>query len=102
MGRGHRIMPHELNHRAKSTPLRSLGVRWIICITAVAASRTIPAAPHRLPPNLDRTSRRWSIPSRRWDVRTSPLPDHISADLRHIIARAGATAGYTVHNAAPM
>src|SRR5438874_13796534 len=33
-GRGHRILPHELNHRANIYALRSLNVRWIICVTA--------------------------------------------------------------------
>src|SRR5438045_9721868 len=34
-GRGHRILPHEINHRANIFALRLLDVRWIICITAV-------------------------------------------------------------------
>ncbi len=36
-GRGHRILPHELNHRANIWALRSLNVRWIICVTAVGS-----------------------------------------------------------------
>ena len=36
-GRGHRILPHELNHRANIWALRSLGVRWIVCVTAVGS-----------------------------------------------------------------
>lgn len=36
-GRGHRIAPHEINHRANIWALRSLGVRWIICVTAVGS-----------------------------------------------------------------
>src|SRR5215469_12929325 len=36
-GRGHRILPHELNHRANLYALRLLGVRWIICVTAVGS-----------------------------------------------------------------
>ncbi len=35
--RGHRILPHELNHRANIYALRSLGVRWIIAVTAVGS-----------------------------------------------------------------
>jgi len=38
-GRGHRIMPHEINHRANVWALRSVGVRWVICITAVGSLR---------------------------------------------------------------
>src|ERR1700704_3305346 len=36
-GRGHRILPHELNHRANIYALRSLDVRWIIAVTAVGS-----------------------------------------------------------------
>src|SRR5215210_7743929 len=36
-GRGHRILPHELNHRANIWALRSLNVRWMICVTAVGS-----------------------------------------------------------------
>src|SRR5580698_7110453 len=36
-GRGHRILPHELNHRANIYALRSLGVRWLLCVTAVGS-----------------------------------------------------------------
>lgn len=36
-GRGHTIAPHEINHRANIYALRSLGVRWILCVTAVGS-----------------------------------------------------------------
>jgi 5'-methylthioadenosine phosphorylase len=36
-GRGHRILPNELNHRANIYALKSLGVRFIICVTAVGS-----------------------------------------------------------------
>jgi len=36
-GRGHTIAPHEINHRANIFAMRSLGVRWIICATAVGS-----------------------------------------------------------------
>ncbi len=36
-GRGHRLAPHEINHRANIYALRSLGVRWVICVTAVGS-----------------------------------------------------------------
>jgi 5'-methylthioadenosine phosphorylase len=37
--RGHRILPHELPHRANIWALRSLGVRFVICVTAVGSLR---------------------------------------------------------------
>src|SRR5207244_339091 len=36
-GRGHRILPHEINHRANIYALRSLNVRWIISVGAVGS-----------------------------------------------------------------
>lgn len=59
-GRGHRIMPHELNHRANVYALRSLGVRWIICVTAVGSLRERYQPRHMVLPSqfFDRTSRR--------------------------------------------
>jgi 5'-methylthioadenosine phosphorylase len=38
-GVGHRLMPHEINHRANVWALRSLGVRWVISVTAVGSLR---------------------------------------------------------------
>ncbi len=38
-GRGHRLLPTEINHRANIWALRSLGVRFIICVTAVGSLR---------------------------------------------------------------
>ena len=35
--RGHRILPGELNHRANIWALKSLGVRWIISVSAVGS-----------------------------------------------------------------
>jgi 5'-methylthioadenosine phosphorylase len=36
-GRGHRIMPSELNHRANIFALKKLGVAWIISVSAVGS-----------------------------------------------------------------
>lgn len=38
-GVGHRFLPHEINHRANIWALRSLGVRWVISVTAVGSLR---------------------------------------------------------------
>jgi 5'-methylthioadenosine phosphorylase len=59
-GRGHRLLPHELNHRANIYALRSLNVRWLISVTAVGSLRQEMAprdivVPHQL---FDHTSRR--------------------------------------------
>ena len=59
-GRGHRILPHEINHRANLYALRSVGVRWIICVTAVGSLREEYAPRDIVLPDqfFDRTSRR--------------------------------------------
>ncbi len=36
-GRGHRLLPHELNHRANIWALKKLGVAWIISVSAVGS-----------------------------------------------------------------
>lgn len=36
-GVGHRLMPHEINHKANIWSLRSLGVRWLISVNAVGS-----------------------------------------------------------------
>ena len=59
-GRGHRILPHEINHRANIWALRSVGVRWIICVTAVGSLKEAYAPRSIVIPDqyFDRTSRR--------------------------------------------
>ncbi len=36
-GRGHRILPNDLNHRANIWAMKKLGVRWIISVSAVGS-----------------------------------------------------------------
>lgn len=59
-GRGHTVMPHEINHRANIWAMRSLGVRWLICVTAVGSLKEdYPPRQIVLPDQFyDRTSRR--------------------------------------------
>ncbi len=38
-GKGHRILAHEINHRANIWALRSLNVRWVVSVTAVGSLR---------------------------------------------------------------
>lgn len=59
-GCGHRVLPHELNHRAHIWALRSLGVRWIIAVTAVGSLQEKYVPRDIVLPDqfFDRTSRR--------------------------------------------
>jgi len=59
-GRGHTIAPHEINHRANIYALKSLGVRWIVCVTAVGSLKEEYPPRHIVLPSqyYDRTSQR--------------------------------------------
>ncbi len=59
-GRGHRLLPTELPHRANIWALRSLGVRWILSATAVGSLKEIYEPRHLVIPDqfVDRTSQR--------------------------------------------
>lgn len=56
-GAGHHLLPHEINHKANIWALRSLGVRWLLCVTAVGSLREQLAPRHLVIPDqlLDRT-----------------------------------------------
>jgi 5'-methylthioadenosine phosphorylase len=100
-GRGHRIMPHEVNHRANMYALRSLGVRWVICVTAVGSLQEQYQPRHIVLPSqfFDRTSRRSEHTFFGGGIVAHvAFAEPISAGLREIIARTGAGLGYTIHN----
>ena len=56
-GKGHRVLPHEINHRANIWALRSLNVRWVVSVTAVGSLREELAPRHIVVPDqlIDRT-----------------------------------------------
>ncbi|HKP04120.1 MAG TPA: S-methyl-5'-thioadenosine phosphorylase [Chthoniobacterales bacterium] len=100
-GRGHRLLPHELNHRANIYALRSLNVRWIICVTAVGSLQEKYAPRDILLPSqfFDRTSQR-AIHTFFGDGIAAHIgfADPISTDLRNILAESARTLGVNVHN----
>jgi 5'-methylthioadenosine phosphorylase len=59
-GKGHRILPQEINHRANIYALKSLGVVWIICVTAVGSLKEEFPPRHIVLPDqyFDRTTHR--------------------------------------------
>jgi 5'-methylthioadenosine phosphorylase len=100
-GKGHRIMPHEVNHRANIFALRSLGVRWIVCVTAVGSLQEQYAPRHIVLPSqyFDRTSQRTlQTFFGNGIVAHVAFADPISTGLREIVARVAGGLGYTVHN----
>ena len=100
-GRGHRILPHELNHRANIWALRSLNVRWIICVTAVGSLQEKYAPRDVLLPSqfYDRTSLRAVHTFFGEGIAAHvSFADPISAGLRNLIAESARALGVTVHN----
>lgn len=100
-GRGHRIAPHEINHRANIWALRWLGVRWILAVTAVGSLREEYAPRHIVLPDqfYDRTSRREHHTFFGGGIVAHvSFADPISSGLRTILAQACTDAGRTFHN----
>lgn len=100
-GRGHRLLPHELNHRANIYALRSLNVRWIICVTAVGSLQEQYAPRDVLLPSqfFDRTSQRADHTFFGGGIAAHvSFAEPISANLRHILAESARETGVRVHN----
>jgi len=96
--RGHRILPHELPHRANIWALRSLGVRFVICVTAVGSLQDKYAPRHIVLPSqfFDRTSQIHTFFGG-GIVAHVAFADPISAELQRLIQAAGAALGHTMH-----
>jgi 5'-methylthioadenosine phosphorylase len=99
--RGHRILPHELNHRANIYALRSLNVRWILCVTAVGSLQERYEPRHIVLPSqfFDRTSQ-----GAAHTFFGGGIVAHVSfaeptcSPLRQLLANAARDLGMPVHN----
>lgn len=100
-GRGHRLLPTEINHRANLWALRSVGVRYLICVTAVGSLKEEYQPRDIVLPDqyFDRTSRRehhtffgGGI------VGHVSFGDPVSAGLRAILKAAAAPEAVRVHD----
>lgn len=99
--RGHRLLPHELNHRANIYALRSLGVRWIICVTAVGSLQEKYAPRDVVLPSqfYDRTSQRADHTFFGHGIAAHiTFAEPISTDLRNLLAESARSLGVNVHN----
>ena len=99
--RGHRILPHELNHRANIYALRSLNVRWIIAVTAVGSLQEKYKPRDILLPSqfYDRTSMRAHHTFfGEGIVAHVSFAEPISRQLRSLLAESAKKVGVTVHN----
>ena len=100
-GRGHRILPHELNHRANIYALRSLNVRWIISVGAVGSLQEKYAPRDVLLPSqfYDRASRRAAHTFFGEGIAAHiAFAEPISTKLRNLLAESARSLGVTVHN----
>ena len=100
-GRGHRILPHELNHRANIYALRSLNVRWIICVTAVGSLQEKYAPRDLFLPSqyFDRTSQRANNTFFGEGIAAHiGFADPVSPGLRAILAESARALGARVHD----
>jgi 5'-methylthioadenosine phosphorylase len=97
-GRGHRLLPHELPHRANIWALRSLGVQWIVCVTAVGSLQEKYAPRHIVLPSqfFDRTSQIHTFFGAGIGAHVS-FADPICAPLQQLISEEGTALGNTMH-----
>jgi 5'-methylthioadenosine phosphorylase len=98
-GRGHRILPTELNFRANIYGLKALGVEWIISVSAVGSLRDEIAPGHIVIPDqfIDRTRSRISTFFGRGVVAHVGFADPFCPRLSAALVAAGRAAGTAVH-----
>jgi 5'-methylthioadenosine phosphorylase len=100
-GRGHRILPHEINHRGNIYALRLLNVRWIISVAAAGSLQEKYAPRDVVLPSqfYDRTSNRAAHTFFGEGIAAHiAFADPISANLRNLLAESARCLGVTVHN----
>jgi 5'-methylthioadenosine phosphorylase len=100
-GRGHRLLPHELNHRANIYALRALNVRWIVCVTAVGSLQEKYAPREIVLPSqfYDRTSARANHTFFGDGIAAHvTFAEPISTNLRNILHQSAQSLGMKVHN----
>ena len=100
-GRGHRILPHEINYRANIYALRSLNVRWIISVAAVGSlqEKYVPRDVVLPSQFFDRTSQRAIHTFFGNGIAAHvAFAEPISANLRNLLAESARALGVTVHN----
>lgn len=100
-GKGHRLLPSEINHRANLWALRSLNVRWLICVTAVGSLKEEYHPQDVVLPDqyFDRTSRREHHTFfGRGIVGHVAFADPVSEGLRTILRDAATETGCRVHD----
>jgi 5'-methylthioadenosine phosphorylase len=98
-GRGHRILPNELNFRANIFALKTVGVERILSVSAVGSLKTRYAPLQMVIPDqfVDRTTQRASTFFGRGLVAHVAFAHPFCEDLRQLMATACAQEGATAH-----
>ncbi|MCE4619594.1 MAG: S-methyl-5'-thioadenosine phosphorylase [Desulfurococcales archaeon] len=99
-GRGHRIPPHRINYRANIWALKSLGVKWVISVSAVGSLREDYKPGDFVVPDqfIDMTKKR------EYTFFDGPITAHVSMadpfceDLRARLVETTKSLGYPVHD----
>jgi len=100
-GRGHRILPTELNHRANIWAMKKLGVQWIISVSAVGSlqEKYQPCDIVVIDQFLDRTKQSATHTFfGRGIVAHVAFAEPISGELRRILVHTSLAAGANVHD----
>ena len=98
-GRGHRILPHELNFRANVFAMKKLGVEWILSVSAVGSLKERYEPLHVVVPDqfIDRTRQRKSTFFGNGLVAHVAFAHPFCRNLSKVMAEACAEAGATHH-----
>src|SRR5437879_10156574 len=98
-GRGHRLLPTEINFRANIFALKQIGVEWIVAVSAVGSLRAEIAPGHVVVPDqfIDRTRQRVSTFFGRGVVAHVQFADPVCPSLSRVLAEAARADGATVH-----
>jgi len=98
-GRGHRLLPTELNFRANIWGMKRLGAEWIVSVSAVGSLRQEIAPGHVVVPDqfIDRTRHRTSTFFGHGIVAHVQFADPLCPNLSRVLVEAARAEGATVH-----
>jgi 5'-methylthioadenosine phosphorylase len=98
-GRGHRILPHELNFRANVYAMKTLGVEFLLAVSAVGSLKERYAPTHVVLPDqfIDRTRQRISTFFGHGLVAHVAFGNPVCPGLSKVLAEACGEAGATFH-----
>jgi len=98
-GRGHKLLPSEINYRANIHAMKQIGVEWIISVSAVGSMKERIAPGHIVIPNqfIDNTKSRISTFFGNGIVAHVSMADPVCNSLSNILFQASLDEGATVH-----